>query len=254
MVDPDDEALETPGSTGPSREVDSPVAADSAAHADVARPAGVVDADVFGEPTDITADAVAAAEQERRGSGLRRVRNIMLIVLAVAVVVAGVIVGPTAWQVIQQRNTKVTAPDRVADLQQNTGDGATETAEYIRDAIDTEVSLSASVGAVYWDGTNQDRSILFAGGSLRLWAPSSGLDDAFKVITDDTGGVRDVRTVPAGPLGGVMHCGTTKTDEGDISVCGWADHGSLAVALFPSRGVDESAKLMLDFRTAMERR
>jgi hypothetical protein len=212
------------------------------------------DALELAEPTDITAEAVAAAEQERRGTRLRRVRNIMLIVLAVAVVIAGIIVGPTAWKVIQQRNTKVAAPDRVADLQRNTGDGATETAEYIRDAIDTAVNLSASVGAVYWDGTNQDRSILFAGGGVRLWSPASGLDEAFKVITDDTGGVRDVRDVPAGPLGGIMRCGTTTTDSGDISVCGWADHGSLAVALFPNRGVDESANLMLDLRTAIERR
>ncbi len=230
MVDPDDDALDKAASVEP------------------------VDPGTAPEPVDITADAVEAAKQERRRAQLRRVRNIMLIVLAVVVVVAGVIVGPTAWQVFRQRNTKVSAPDQVAALQRNGGDGATETAEYLRDAIDTEVNLSDSVGAVYWDGTNQDRSILFAGGGVRLWAPASGLDDAFKVITDDTGGVRDVRTVPAGPLGGVMHCGTTKTDQGDISVCGWADHGSLAVALFPNRGIGESAKLMLDMRTAMERR
>jgi len=195
-----------------------------------------------------------AVEASQRRAQIRRLRNIMLIVLAALVVVGGVIAGPTGWHVFQQRNTKVSAPDEAAGLQRDNGDNAQATAGYIRDAVATAVNLSGSVGAVYWDGSNRDRSILFTGGGARLWSPADQLGSAFKVITDDTGGVRDVRTVPAGALGGVMQCGTTTTDDTDITVCGWADYGSLAVALFPSRGIDESAKLMLEMRTATEHR
>jgi hypothetical protein len=195
-----------------------------------------------------------ASDATRRRAQIRRFRNIMLVVLAVVVAVGSVIAGPTTWQVFQQRNTTVSAPDEVAGLRQDSGDNAKSTSEYIRDAVATAVNLSDSVGAVYWDGTNQDRSILFAAGGARLWSPADQLGSTFKLITDDTGGVRDVRAVPAGPLGGVLQCGTTTTDGSDITVCGWADHGSLAVALFPNRGIDESAKLMLEMRTAMEHR
>jgi hypothetical protein len=39
-----------------------------------------------------------------------------------------------------------------------------------------------------------------------------------------------------------------------MTVCGWADHGSLAVAMFPGRGIDESAGLLRKMRDAMQRR
>jgi hypothetical protein len=63
-----------------------------------------------------------------------------------------------------------------------------------------------------------------------------------------------VHGVEAGSLGGTMQCGTTASTDGDISVCGWADHGSLAVALFPGRTEDESAALMRTFRDAAQKR
>ena len=42
-------------------------------------------------------------------------------------------------------------------------------------------------------------------------------------------------TVPAGRYGGVMKCGKTSGDGGDFAVCGWADHGSVAMAMFANR-------------------
>ena len=59
---------------------------------------------------------------------------------------------------------------------------------------------------------------------------------------------------PAGKLGGTMKCGTTVTDDGNMSVCGWADHGSLALAMFPNRSQDESAKLLVQIRDASQKR
>ena len=48
-------------------------------------------------------------------------------------------------------------------------------------------------------------------------------------MADETGRVTDVRAVPAGSYGGVMKCGKTSGDGGDFAVCGWADHGSVAM-------------------------
>ena len=47
-----------------------------------------------------------------------------------------------------------------------------------------------------------------------------------------------------------MKCGTTKTDAGDLTVCGWADHGSLALAMFDNRSEAEAAPLMRQIRDA----
>ena len=51
--------------------------------------------------------------------------------------------------------------------------------------------------------------------------------------------------VAAGDLGGTMKCGTTKSDDGDLAVCGWADHGSLALAMFPGRTDAEAAPTLI---------
>ena len=42
--------------------------------------------------------------------------------------------------------------------------------------------------------------------------------------------------------------------EGDLAVCGWADHGSVALALFPGRGVDEAGALMREIREETQSR
>jgi hypothetical protein len=60
--------------------------------------------------------------------------------------------------------------------------------------------------------------------------------------------------VDAGSLGGTMQCGTTKSDDGDLSVCGWSDHGSVAVAMFPNRTESEAAPLLRQIRSATESR
>ena len=51
-----------------------------------------------------------------------------------------------------------------------------------------------------------------------------------------------------------MKCGTTKSDGTDMPVCGWADHGSLALAMFPGRTETDSAKLLQDIRSAAQTR
>ena len=189
-----------------------------------------------------------------RGANLRRVRNIALALLLVVVLGAAGVYGPTLWRVAQQRDAKISTPERVADLQLDHRDGARETAEYVRDAVATSVKLEESVAAVYSDTAAADRSVIFAGGSGLIWNPEEALSKVFALMSDETGGVTGVRDVRPGPLGGQVRCGSTATPEGDLPVCGWADHGSVGIALFPNRSVDEAAEILLRLRTATQSR
>ena len=92
------------------------------------------------------------------------------------------------------------------------------------------------------------------GGTTLIWQPERDLDRLFELVADDEGAVTDVREVPAGNLGGLMKCGTTKTEEGDLAVCGWSDHGSAVLAMFPGRTVDEAASLLRTIREAIQTR
>ena len=51
-----------------------------------------------------------------------------------------------------------------------------------------------------------------------------------------------------------MRCGAAEGSDTVMSICGWADHGSIALAMFPGRTADESAALLRDLRTTLEHR
>jgi hypothetical protein len=199
---------------------------------------------------DATEDGHRATAPGRRV----RVRYAVLAVSLAALACLAVVFGPSAWQILRERKAIITRPDQVAGLRLDQSQGAQDTVEYLRAAVSAGVTLDTTVGAVYVPDEDTAHSVIFFGGTGLLLQPDKQLGRAFGLITDQTGGVVDVHAKPAGTLGGVLKCGTTATDDGAMPVCGWADHGSLAIALFPGRGVDESAGLMLRLRESMQHR
>jgi hypothetical protein len=194
----------------------------------------------------------AEPEQERdEPTGPSRTRKIVLSsLLAVGLVGAGVL-GYAGWTISSQKDATLITPAAVAGLRLDTSTDGKSTADYLRTALSAEVELDSAVGAVYADG---QESVLFLGGTGLIWTPEDDLDTAFDLISDDQGAVTGLHKVPAGKLGGTMKCGTTKTDDGKLAVCGWADHGSLALALFPSRTESDAARLLVQIRDAAQTR
>jgi hypothetical protein len=201
-------------------------------------------------PVDSPASPVTRTARSR----LLRPRNLVIAGIAAAAVISAAVFGPMAWEVWSEKDVKITTPTRVAGLALDDSQGAHDTIDYLRTAIETGVSLDKTTGAVYADEAGESRSVLFVGGTGVLVTPEQALSKTFGLITDDAGGVDSVHDVPAGPLGGVMRCGTTKTEGTPMAVCGWADHGSLGIAMFPNRPVDQSAELLRTMRKAMQSR
>lgn len=202
--------------------------------------------------TSPTEDADQREAQPPRRSSLRR-RVVLGALLALALIGGG-LAGTTAWRVVQQKDATLTMPDRVAGLARDDRDSAVETAEYLRSALAADVDLSESVGAVYADPADAQRSVLIFGGTALLWQPEEDLDRAFEVFSDDEGKVAGLRGFSPGALGGFMKCGSTEGADGAMAVCGWADHGTLGLGMFPGRSVDESAALMREMRQAVQTR
>jgi hypothetical protein len=200
-------------------------------------------------------DAMAAdlAEAAERGSARRR-RTRWLLIGGLAVVLVVVAASLISWRYLSGPGTTLSTPDSVAGLQRETDADTNATTDYLRDALAANASLNGAVGAVYSDPGNADRRVLLFGGTGSIDSPSSKLDAAFALLNDQTGNVTGVREVTPGPLGGVIKCGTSNGDGAPISVCGWADKDSLALALFPGRSMDEAADLMREFRVAVEHR
>jgi hypothetical protein len=195
-------------------------------------------------------DHEAGAAADERARRVRRTRWLLTGALAaVLVVIAALLV---TWRLVSGPHTSLTAPETVAGLHRDTTADAVQTADYLRDAIAADASLVGTVGAVYTDPAGPGRSILLFGGTGSINAPAARLDSAFGLLNDQTGSVTGIHEEPAGPLGGVLKCGTSNGDGGSMTACGWADDDSLVLGLFPGRPVDQAADLLRQLRTAME--
>ncbi|XVV14125.1 hypothetical protein ACQP2X_07205 [Actinoplanes sp. CA-131856] len=189
------------------------------------------------------------ADPPRRRLPVRRIA----IGAVLAVGLAGAVAfGRTGWQIYTEKDATLSTPAQIGELRLDDSASGKETAEYLSTALSADVELDKAVGAVYRDTT--EKNVLFLGGTGLFWTPSNDLETAFGLISDAEGAVTGLHDVDAGPLGGTMKCGSTKTDEGELTVCGWADHGSLAMAMFPSRTEKEAAPLLREIRSTVQKR
>jgi len=206
-----------------------------------------------GGPTD--SSAPSGSEDRSTAPRWSRRRTIVLGAILALALVAGVGFGSVGWRILQEKDATLSIPPEIAGLRQDTSMRARETADYLRigftaDIVDTD----ESIGVVYADPNAPDRSVLLFGGTGLVWQPERDLDRLFDLVSEGEGTIGDLRTVDAGPLGGVMKCGTSRGDGGDIAICGWADHGSVVMAMFPGRDLGEAAALLRTIRAAIQQR
>jgi hypothetical protein len=206
------------------------------------------------QPIDVTPPSGEPVEEPQTTPRSRRTRRIVLGSLLAVGLVGAAIVGTAAWRVYQQKDATLDTPPEVAGLRLDDSARAQETAEYLRTAIGARIDLDQSIGVVYTDPANAGRSVLLFGGTTLIWTPGGDLDTLFEVLADDTGAVKGLHEVDAGELGGVMKCGESVAPDGNTTVCGWADHGSVVLALLPGRTQDEGAKLLVDIRDTIQTR
>jgi len=181
-----------------------------------------------------------------------RARKIILIALLAIIMTGLALIGVSGWRVMSQKDATLVAPPQVAGLRRDDSADGRSTADYLQTALSATIDLDHAIGAVYRDAGYRD--VLFAGGTTLMWRPARALDAAFGLVSDDQGAVTGVHDVPAGALGGTMRCGTTRTDDGAMPVCGWADHGSVALAMFPRRSEAEAAGILREIRQRAQTR
>jgi len=203
---------------------------------------------------DLTADDATDEDQEQQPVRRPPLRRILLTGLLVVAVIGAGVLAYEAYQILTQKDAKLATPPQIGTLTLDTSEDAKSTADYLQTAVAAEITMDKTVGAVYTDSAGAGKDILLFGGTTLFWTPENDLNTAFNMIDDNEGAVTNLHDVPAGPFGGTMKCGTTKTDSGPLTVCGWSDHGSLALAMFNNRSESEAATVMLQIRKATETR
>ena len=213
--------------------------------------AGRDDSDLFKLPHPEEEEQAAAPS--RRPATLK----IAMVVLGAMALVMAVVVGPGIVRIISQKDATLAMPEQVAELKRDDSPLAKEHASDLVAILRAQISdLDTSVGAVYGEPSGDAaHSVMIFGGTTMLWNPERELDTVLSFISESSqDSLKELKAVDSGPLGGVMKCGTTQMDDSTMAICGWADHGSIAVALFPGRSTSDAAELMRTLRAAAEKR
>lgn len=190
-------------------------------------------------------------DQPAPHSKRRRWTLTAMAVLGAGAVAAAFTLGPTLVRITQQNDAKLTTPEKVDTYARDDSEAAKDTAGYLLTALAADIELDTSTSAIYTDpAQGAAKSIMFFGGTTTMFSPERELDTVLKLMEDETGGVTALTEYDAGDLGGVLKCGSADGPDGVMAVCGWSDHGSIALALFPNRTPAESAPLMTTLRTA----
>ena len=145
---------------------------------------------------------------------------------------------------------RIDLPTTVAGLTKVDNATLNKTANDAAQKVKTATNADSAVSAYYAPNGDLTKAVGLVGATGRITDPEGELDDAFSSDLA-TSGVEDV---DPGPLGGLMRCGTTASNSQTLSVCGWADGGSLMLGIFANRSATDSADLFRQIRAAVLKR
>lgn len=188
----------------------------------------------------------------RKGKGLK----ITLGIVGALFLVCGVLSCVFLYPVISASGTAVTAPETLPGglTKETSAEMQTIVDEMERDLRNDVGDVDQVAAGIYSDGDVQKLVVLVAATSTVLF-PDDEVKDAFSGF-NTTGGANlgGQTSYPAGDLGGTVKCASGTEDDLPMTLCAWADHGSVGIAIFIGRELKESADLFLQIRPVVETR
>ncbi|WP_433610302.1 hypothetical protein ACQP2P_40830 [Dactylosporangium sp. CA-139114] len=182
----------------------------------------------------------------------RRRRKWPWVMLFLLVLCAGCCGGSYAWARPWwvQYPASVNVDAGVAGLTRLDDAGTKKTAEQLQTALTSDHLDESGFTVAYQDTTDGRAKILVFGATRFITNPSRDLDASLRKLGTKIQ-VQNVREVDPGVLGGEQRCAASRLDGRSATVCGWADHGVIAIAVFAGKTVDEASRSMQSIRAAI---
>ncbi|MFD0584511.1 hypothetical protein [Dactylosporangium darangshiense] len=147
------------------------------------------------------------------------------------------------WWVQYPASVNLEAP--VPGLTRVNDASANQTAASLQTALTSDHLDEQGFTAVYRD---EDRhSVLLFGATRFITHPSRDLEASLRKLGTKIQ-VQNVRKVDAGVLGGEQRCAAGRASS---TICGWSDHGMIAIAVFPDTRLDEASTKMQNLRASI---
>ncbi|WP_433210275.1 hypothetical protein ACQP00_47305 [Dactylosporangium sp. CS-047395] len=185
----------------------------------------------------------------------RRRRKWPWVMLFLLVLCAGCCGGSYAWARPWwvQYPASVNVDAGVAGLTRLTDAGSKKTAEQLQTALTSDHLDESGFTVAYQDNADGKAKILVFGATRFITDPARDLDASLGKLGTKIQ-VQNVRDVEPGVLGGEQRCAASRLDGRPATVCGWADHGVIAIAVFAGKTVDEASRSMQSIRAAIVNR
>ncbi len=151
--------------------------------------------------------------------------------------------GQPIWE---QYPATATLPPQVADLRLVDNAASRRVTQRLERDMRSAHLLAEDTFAGVYTASNGKRVTVFGATGFR-WSPEKDVAAEVDRLTGEYD-LTDVQTVEAGDRGEHQRCATGRADGADVVLCSWADHGSLATALFTRLSVADSAALLTQLR------
>jgi hypothetical protein len=176
--------------------------------------------------------------QPRRGVR-RTVLGILVTLLALAA--TGFVL---AQPILREYPARLTRPASVAGMPMLTDAYHKGLAEHVRARIAARVPDADLTAAYYASDSNPAKPVLVVAGTALSLRPGWDVDHAFEANPQLR--LTGLTRVDPGFLGGAARCG--QAPDGSLSLCAWADHGSVGIVVGYGRAILDTASLMRDIR------
>ncbi|WP_432831145.1 hypothetical protein [Dactylosporangium sp. CA-092794] len=199
---------------------------------------------------------VLAPPAPKKGHGLRITLAVVGGVIVVCAIAACVFLYPYV-----KESSHVTAPPTLpGGLTKQDTDESKALADSLATELrkDSSTSIDETAVGVYSAGDDPSNIVVLAAGTGTFFSPGAQVDSAFTGFGASDGvSIGAPQTYHPGKLGGTVKCadGTSSSQAvGKVSMCVWADHGSVGLVVFIGRTADEAAPLFVQIREAVQTR
>lgn len=141
----------------------------------------------------------------------------------------------------------------VPGLTRTTDATAKKTAEQLQKSLTSDHLDESGFTVIYQDANNRQVRVIVFGATRFITNPSRDLEASIRKLPEQLQ-VGAVREIDPGPFGGEQRCATARLDGRAATLCGWADHGVIAMAVFPGKTLEQSATLTQNIRGSIVRR
>jgi hypothetical protein len=138
---------------------------------------------------------------------------------------------------------RIELPQTLAGMSKIDDEDLNALANEIANDLKTSTEAETAYVAYYAPAGEATKIVGVIGATGKMERPGTELDDMFSEME-----VTGIEAVDPGPMGGHMKCGIQESPTQRLTICGWADAGSLGLGIFLDRPMGESEILFRQIR------